>query len=151
MIQQTIEQMSSQIYNKIGFSPNFVGFNHKSMYLRSILPNLSSPTMAVLLSFAGHYNFKQRISDVDLHKQTIFTIDWTYFKTVYSMATKKRITAELKRHNLALRLSRDTYVVSLDLISAFTLPQRKRYIDIITSANRTQLPKHDSLSGSPNI
>ena len=133
---QRIEQMSSQIYNKCGYYPHYVGHNRKSIYIRDILSYISSSSCQAILQWTYQYDLQARITKQDLCLQTLFTIQSNHLA---------RVTKELKHHNIALRLSGNTFVVSLDYISAFSLPQRQRYVDIITryECYDPQMPKAD--------
>ena len=124
--------MSAQIYNKIPYQEHFIGHNHKCEELGHITTGLSYNTLKVLMSFHYQYKIRGRVKIQELGLQTVFHANWDYLNISNSPSTIDRTTRELKSNNIALRYDTNRYVVSIDWISAFKIPQRKRYIEAIS-------------------
>lgn len=145
--------MSSQIYNKIYYKvKDFVGFNQDLNVYHNIIKGLSPNAMKILLYFIAQATVKRTtpIRVNDLYKQTVYTIDWEGIGIPSSNASRGRLTKELRDNNIALLISKDTYVVSIDIISAFTLSQRKKYKDILNDKPKFMVPTADGLTGDAN-
>jgi len=145
--------MSSQIYNKISYKvKDFVGFNQDLNVYHNIIKGLTPNAKSILLYLIAEATARRTtpIRVNDLYKQTIYTIDWEGIGIPSSNASRGRLTKELKDNNIALLISKDTYVVSIDIISAFTLSQRKKYKDILDNKPKFIVPKHKGLTGDAN-
>jgi len=157
MHHKRIEQMSSQIYNKISYNvTNFVGYNQDFTVYFNVIRHLSGNGIKLLMYLIAMSSTRMTspIKKNDLCKQTIYKIDWNTVGPSFSDRTKQYVIKEYADFNILRKLSKDTYVISIDFISAFTIPQRRKYRKILeqykVEVESQELQPYKDLQGSPS-